>query len=245
MNNSSGFFLDSGNIADVKRWAFLVGGVTTNQVILFSKDKVTDIPKRITEIVSIISPEKSLSIELPDSEWSEEKLFELGKRYHSLSPENVVIKVPITTTCNKGLVLIHKFAQEGIRTNATVGMNFGQLTMAAEAGRSHTDTQRPNFVSLFWARTQESRERHGETVEPADLLRSVKQYIQEHNLLTKIIVGSIRTVDQVREAFSAGADIVTIPPTLLDELLKNKRAEETIQEFDQAFRATEKDIKLL
>lgn len=245
MNSFSGFFLDSGDINEVKKWNFLIGGVTTNQVILFSKDKVTNIPKRISEIANCIGRDKSISIELPDSEWSEEKLLDMGRKFHKLSPDNIVIKVPIITTSEKGLKLINQFSLEGIRTNATAGMNYGQLSMAAEAGRSYQNTQKPNFISLFWARTQESKERYDETIDPAEILKLVKQYVQEHSLSTKIIVGSIRSRNQVKEAFEAGADIVTLTPPLLIELLGNQRAEETIAEFDRAFRIAEKDLKLI
>ena len=123
MNNFSGLFLDSGSLEEVEKWNFLIGGVTTNQVILLTKDRVKDIPKRIREICEVIGNDKTLSIELPDSEWPFERLIEIGKKYSAISPKNIVIKVPIVTDNDKGLLLINRFAKLGIRTNATIGMN--------------------------------------------------------------------------------------------------------------------------
>ncbi len=244
MNNFSGLFLDSGSLEEVEKWNFLIGGVTTNQVILLTKDRVKDIPKRIREICEVIGNDKTLSIELPDSEWPFERLIEIGKKYSAISPKNIVIKVPIVTDNDKGLLLINRFAKLGIRTNATIGMNYGQLVMAAEASRGSTNNE-TNFISLFWGRTIESVEKYNESVRPDLLLKSVKQYLSDHVLSTKIIVGSIRTTDQVREAFYYGADIVTIAPGLMAELLVNERAKETTGEFDQAFRNVEKEIILV
>ena len=116
--------------------------------------------------------------------------------------------------------------------------------MAAEASRGSTNNE-TNFISLFWGRTIESVEKYNESVRPDLLLKSVKQYLSDHVLSTKIIVGSIRTTDQVREAFYYGADIVTIAPGLMAELLVNERAKETTGEFDQAFRNVEKEIILV
>ena len=99
-----------------------------------------------------------------------------------------MIKVPIVTDNVKGLLLINRFAKLGIRTNATIGMNYGQLVMAAEASRGSTNNE-TNFISLFWGRTIESVEKYNESVRPDLLLKSVKQYLSDHVLSTKIIVG--------------------------------------------------------
>ncbi len=242
--SNNGIFLDSGNISSIKTWQPYVGGVTTNQVILFTKDQVRDIPKQIELICDLLDENQSISIELPDSEWDQDKLLGVAKFYNSIDPNKITIKVPIITQSTKGLELINNLSKMRIRTNATVGMNFGQLVLAAEAGRSNCTQERPNYVSLFWGRTIESVERYSESVYPRILIESVKNYFQNHNLNTKIIVGSIRDVEQIREAFSCGADIVTITPELMVQMIKNRRAQETIHEFDLAFRNAEKDIKL-
>lgn len=131
--NQSGYFLDSGNIRQIKKWKEVIGGVTTNQVILFSTEGVLNIPKHLSAMCKATGPGVPISMELPDSSWSIEKMVALAEHYYHDHPDNTVIKVPILPKDTKGLKLINILSKKGIPTNATIGMSFGQLTMAAEA----------------------------------------------------------------------------------------------------------------
>lgn len=242
--NGSGYFLDSGDTEQIKKWQEVIGGITTNQVILFQKQGIKNVPAHLTTMCEIVGDNFPISVELPDSNWPIEKMFDLAQRYRQSHPTNTVIKVPILPNDVKGLKLIHKLAQTGIPTNATIGINYGQLTLAAEAARAYAD-QGVSYISLFWGRAQESYEREQETMRPQKLLEATLTYLANHNLPnTRVIVGSIREAKQVPEAFSLGADIVTVPPTILENLLKNQRAEETVQEFDAAFQKVKGEIIL-
>ena len=242
--NRSGYFLDSGNLEQIQKWKELIGGVTTNQVILFSKEGITNIPEHLNAMCEITGPGVPISLELPDSNWSIEKMVALAEYYYHIHPDNTVIKVPILPKDVKGLKIITILSKKGIPTNATIGMSFGQLTMAAEAARTYTG-QGANYISLFWGRTQESVERYQEGILPQRLLEATLAYLINHQLDdTKIIVGSIREPIQVIEAFSLGADIVTVSPSILESLLYNRRADETVEEFNSAFKAVENTITL-
>lgn len=189
-------------------------------------------------------PGVPISVELLDSSWSIEKMVALAEHYYHDHPDNTVIKVPILPKDTKGLKLINILSKKGIPTNATIGMSFGQLTMAAEAARTYTG-QGSNYISLFWGRTQKSVKRYRESTPPQQLLEATLTYLINHQLdETRVIVGSIREPAQVIEAFALGADIVTVPPSILERLLYNKRADETVEEFNSAFRAVENVITL-
>lgn len=242
--NRSGYFLDSGSIEQIQKWKEIIGGVTTNQVILFSKEGVTNIPEHLDAMCEATGPGIPISLELPDSSWSVEKMVALAEYYYHNHPDNTVIKVPILPKDVKGLKIITILSKNGIPTNATIGMSFGQLTMAAEAARTYAG-QGSTYISLFWGRTQECVERYKEGVPPQQLLEATLAYLINHQLNdTRIIVGSIREPVQVIEAFSLGADIVTVPPSILESLLYNRRADETVEEFNSAFRAVENTITL-
>lgn len=70
-------------------------------------------------------------------------------------------------------------------------------------------------------------------------------YLQNHSLATRVIVGSIRKVSQIEQAFSSGADIVTIPPKLLEEWMYTQRGAETVDQFNKAYRDVKDKIKLI
>ena len=232
----SGYFLDSGDLDEIKKWREVIGGITTNQLILFEKQGIQNVPAHLNLICETVGDKFPVSVELPDSSWPVEKMFTLALQYHEAHPSNTVIKVPILSDDVKGLKLIHKLATRGVRINATIGINFGQLTLAAEAARAYSD-HGVSYISLFWGRAIESFERDKEGLMPQQLLEATLTYLSNHNLCnTRVIIGSIRKPEQVVEAFSQGAEIVTVPPTILGQLLHNKRAQETVDEFDQAFR---------
>lgn len=76
------------------------------------------------------------------------------------------------------------------------------------------------------------------------LLIAIK-YLQNHGLNTRIIVGSIRRPYQIEEAFFLGADIVTVPPEILEEWMKTRRGEETVGEFNNAYRFIADNMTLI
>lgn len=240
--NSSGWFLDSGNLKEIEKWKNVIGGVTTNQVILFEKEGIFDIPSHIKKICKIVGEGIPISVELPDSRASEKEMVDLAKYYHKRFPKNIVIKVPIIPDDVKGLRIITQLTKIGIRTNATIGINEAQLMLAAEASR-YFSGEGPNYISIFWGRAIESK-RRGESRGPEKVLRATIAYLINHGLKTRIIVGGIRTAGQVITAFESGADIVTVPPAILDKMMFTTRAKETIEEFDNAYLKVKNNPKL-
>src|SRR3989344_4505444 len=145
------------------------------------------------------------------------------------------------------------------RINATLGLSMGQLVGAAEAlrlSRANGD----NYISLFWARRDEARNQIVKTMvekgmAAVDVVEKVPdatmtlamtlKYLETHSLATRVIIGSVRSVDQIEKAFSIGADIVTISPKLLEEWMFTQRGVETVEQFDQAYRSVKDKITLI
>lgn len=239
---TSGWFLDSGDPEQVKKWLEVIGGITTNQMILFKKEGIFNIPEHLKLLCQITGPDFPISVELPDSQASLEEMVSLAQRYHEMFPTNTVVKVPILPGDVKGLKVISRLVKRGIHTNATIGINEAQLILAAEAARRFSG-EGATYISLFWARAIESNER-GESRHPKNVLEATLTYLANHQLDTRIIIGSIREPAQVIEAFSLGADIVTVPPTIFEKIMHTTRALETIKEFDSAYEAVKNDPRL-
>ncbi len=69
-------------------------------------------------------------------------------------------------------------------------------------------------------------------------MQIIRDYVtaaKEQGILAKLIVGSIRTPEDVATAMAAGAHVMTIPSKILKQMPFNKRSEETIAEFDKAW----------
>lgn len=256
----SGIFFDSANLKELKVWfdTKILGGVTTNPVIL-QKDGVYDISGHVRKMIDIVGDGFPISIEIPDSKWDKDKMIRVAMDYQEKFPNNAVIKVPMDPRDpQKAFEVIYKLGQEGIRVNATIGISMGQLVGASEALRL-TNAKGDNYISLFWGRREEARKQIvGAMVsdgmdekeallkvpDAAMTLAMTLNYLQNHSSATQVIVGSVRSVDQIETAFNGGADIVTISPKLLTEWMYTKRGEETANQFNEAFNSAEAKIKL-
>lgn len=212
-------FLDTTKVEEVLTWKkrLPIEGVTTNQAIM-EKEGVSpnEVEKTIREICRVM-PGKPVSIELLDSERSNDELVREALHYAKMN-SNIVVKVP-TIAEGRHLELIKTLTTKGIKVNSTLNMTTEQLVMAALAGAK--------YVSLFFNRLKDAGG------DPKLEIGRMAQIIDKRNLATKIIVGSIRNPSDITEAMEAGADIVTIPPKVLYAALFHPKSEETRREFDE------------
>jgi transaldolase len=239
----SGIFFDSANLVEFKKWfdTGILGGVTTNPLIL-QKDGIFNIPEHIQKMIDICGEDFPISIEVPDSSMTKGEMIKLARKYHNMFPHNAVIKIPMDCRdSQKSFEVMAKLSFEQITVNATLGLTAGQLIGAAEALKPGLES----YISLFWGRCEEVQEREDGRNGAEKTLLTVKRYIEDHNLNSKIIIGSIRNVKQIERAFELGADVVTIPPKLLDAWMFTKRGVETADEFNNAYREIKDKVTLI
>jgi transaldolase len=110
-------------------------------------------------------------------------------------------------------------------------MSYNQAIMAANAGA--------DFVSIFWGRIRDVG------YDAATVVRSVRQTFVEWKAPSKIIVGSIRQMIDINEAFQAGADIVTIPPKFLPQMCTHPKTDEAVRQFVRDFQEWAQDGQAL
>lgn len=235
---NSGIFFDSANLIEFKKWfdSGILGGATTNPLIL-QKEGILNIPEHIEKMIEICGDDFPISIEIPDSTWPKEEMIELGIKYFNMFPKNAVIKVPMDCRdSQKSFEVMKKLARFYVPVNATLGLTSGQLIGAAEA-LSLSDK---GYISLFWGRCDEAGGIGAEKT-----LLTVLKYLKTHDLHTKIIIGSIRNTMQIDRAFELGADIVTIPPKLIEEWMFTKRGAETADQFNNAYKEVKDKVTLI
>jgi len=209
-------FLDTASLTEIEefvKWG-IADGVTTNQKIFLAEGGV-DFRKRILDICNLVNG--PVSVETTKN--TVEELVEEAREYASWH-KNVVVKVAMYGN-GKGLQVVSRLAKAGIKTNMTVMMTYNQLILASKAGAT--------YVSLFYNRSKEAGEN------PNQIIKDYVATAKEYGLKGRLIVGSIRTPDDVAQAMAAGAHIMTIPSKILRVMPFNQRSEDTIAEFDKAW----------
>jgi transaldolase len=207
--NRMKFFLDTANINEIKRIVRLglVDGVTTNPSIIAKEGRI--FKDAIKEICSLVEgPVSAEVIGLTADEMVQE-----GIELASWAP-NVVVKVPMTEA---GLEATYRLSQEGIKTNVTLIFSAAQGLMAAKAGAT--------YISPFVGRLDDIG------TEGMQLVTDLKTVMTNYQFNTEIIVASVRTILHVEEAAKAGADIATIPGSLLPKLWEHPLTSIGIEKF--------------
>lgn len=215
-------FLDSANLEDIRNAAGLgvISGVTTNQSIL-AREGSFDLKQHITEITSLI--DGPISIEIPN-----QKLDEMIQSSISISKlhKNIVIKVPMLSN-GDGLRLARVLHQKDIPTNITVLMTSSQGILATLVGGT--------YISLFFNRILEDGR------DPQEIIGEVRTLIDETELPTQIIAGSIRKSADVVDAFISGAHIVTLPYKVLNDMIIHHTTNKVLAQFDDSWKEIEQN----
>jgi transaldolase len=209
-------FLDTASLTEIEefvKWG-IADGVTTNQRIFLNEGGV-DFKQRVLDICNLVKG--PVSVETTKSTVPD--LVAEGLEYASWH-KNVVVKVAMLGD-GRGLQAAHQLVKSGVRINMTVMMTFNQLMLAAKAGAT--------YVSLFYNRSKEAGEN------PVQIIKDYVWTAKEQGIPARLIVGSIRTPEDVSVSIAAGAHIMTIPTKILKQMPFNKRSEETIAEFDKAW----------
>jgi transaldolase len=133
---------------------------------------------------------------------------------------NVVVKVAMDKD-GVGVKVVKRLRDEGIKTNMTVMVTMNQLFLASKAGAT--------YVSLFFNRARDAG------LDPVKTIHEVMPFLDRHSE-AKLIVGSIRKPEDVEEIVSAGAHIATITPKVLGQMVFHQKTEDTIKEFDDAWK---------
>src|ERR1700676_922172 len=142
---------------------------------------------------------------------------------------NIVVKIPVVNEYGEScLGVMHQLFQEGIGVNATAILSFNQALLAAKAGAT--------YVSIFAGRVAD------EGNDPAVTIRNVRRWLDDWDMSSHIIVGSIRTVMDIQNAALAGAHIITIPPQFLPKMVDHRYTRETVRQFVQDAERTHEEI---
>jgi len=203
------FFLDTANIEHIKEANEMgvICGVTTNPSLIAKEGRdFNEVIKEITEIV-----DGPISGEVI----SEDALGMIKEgREISAIHKNMIVKIPMTA---EGLKATKVLSKEGIKTNVTLIFSATQALLAANAGAT--------YVSPFLGRIDDI------SMIGMDLVRDIAEIFAIHGIETEIIAASVRNPIHVIEAAKAGADISTIPYSLVLQMISHPLTDQGLDKF--------------
>ena len=203
------FFIDTGDVGEIREAHAmgLVDGVTTNpSLIAKSGRKYKDVVVEICEIVN-----GPISAEVLATTYDE--MMAEAREWHKLH-KNIVVKLPLIPDGLKG---VRTCVQEGIRTNVTLCFSPNQALLAAKAGAS--------YISPFIGRLDDVSETGMELIE------KIVTIYNNYNYETEVLVASVRNPVHVVEAAMLGADICTIPFSVMQQLAKHPLTDAGLKKF--------------
>jgi transaldolase len=203
------FFIDTADVKEIREvWEMgLIDGVTTNPTLAAKTGRnYNETLKEISQIVD--GPISAETISL-DFEGMMKEAYAFAK-IHS----NIVIKIPMTLN---GMKAVKKCSAEGIKTNVTVTFTANQALLCAKAGAT--------YVSPFVGRLDDISE------DGMQVIEHIRQIYDNYDFNTKILVASIRNPIHVRDAALIGADVATIPYSVIKQLANHPLTDIGIEKF--------------
>jgi transaldolase len=202
-------FIDTANIEEIKEAVGLgiIDGVTTNPTLISKENRVAgDLLKEICSLVAGPVSAEVISLNAEDMVNEARQLSKIAK--------NIVIKVPLV---KEGLKTVRILSRENIKTNVTLCFSPSQALLSAKAGA--------DYISPFVGRLDDISHKG------MDLVRDIKTIYNNYGFNTKIIVASVRNPLHVVEAALMGADIATIPFSVIEQLIRHPLTDLGIQKF--------------
>ena len=207
-------FLDTSDVNIIRKHCEtgLIDGVTTNPTLMMQAGR--DPLVVIKEISSLFTADGSVSAEVV-ADHSHDMIIQ-SEQYHSIS-ENVTIKVPCTY---EGLKACKELSDRNIKVNVTLIFSLSQSILAAKAGAT--------YISPFVGRCEDNN------IDGIELISSIKKVFELNSISkTNILAASIRSINHIFDSFEAGADIVTLPPKIFEEMYHHDLTDLGLAQFDK------------
>jgi transaldolase len=215
------FFVDTADVTEIRELAAtgLLDGVTTNPSLIAKSGR--NFIETIREICAVVEGPVSAEVAALDAE----TMLAEGRKLAEIA-ENVAVKVPLTWD---GLKACRTLAEAGIMVNVTLCFSANQALLAAKAGAA--------FVSPFIGRLDDVGE------DGINLIRDIRTIYDNYpELGTEILAASIRHPRHVTDAALAGADVATVPPAVLKQIVNHPLTEKGLAQFVADWKKTGQSI---
>lgn len=209
------FFVDTADVDEVRRASRLgvVSGVTTNPSLAMRAGVkgMGEYREAVEEIASMVEGPVSIEVVSEDVEG----MITEGKEYATWIARPWV-KLPSTAA---GFEAMKALSEEGIEVNQTLCFSVNQAMLGAQAGAA--------AVSPFVGRIDDTGQRG------MDLVEEIVSIFRSYGIKTQVLAASIRHPLHCVEAARAGADIVTAPCAVLEQMVNHPLTTVGVEQFRQ------------
>lgn len=212
------FFIDTANVNEIREAAAMgiICGVTTNPSLIAKEGR--DFKEVIKEITGLV--DGPISGEVKATTEKAEDMIQEGREIAEIHP-NMVVKIPMTA---EGLKAVKVLTKVGIKTNVTLIFTATQALLAARAGAS--------YVSPFLGRLDDI------STCGTDLIYDIVQIFDNYpEIDTEIICASTRHPLHIIDCAKAGADIATVPYSVLLQMMEHPLTDSGIEKFKKDYEA--------
>ncbi len=202
-------FLDTASIKEIRTmWEIgILDGVTTNPTLVAKEGRKFE--EVLREICALGVPSVSAEVVATETEG----MLAEGRHLREIHP-SIYVKCPMTPA---GLRATRILAKEGTRVNVTLVFSANQALLAAKVGAT--------YVSPFIGRLDDQ----GQV--GMDLIRDIVTIYRNYRFPTKVLVASVRHPVHVLEAAKIGADIATMPYSVMEKLVEHPLTDIGLQRF--------------
>lgn len=215
------FFIDTAKLDEIEKAASygVLDGVTTNPSLMAKvgiKGRA-NILKHYKAICDLVDNNVSAEVISTDYKGILREADELAG-----IDDKIVVKVPMIPD---GVKAISTLSAKGIRTNCTLVFSAGQAILAAKAGAS--------YVSPFIGRLDDI------SMDGMQLIRDLVEIYGNYDFPTEILVASIRHPLHLIESAKLGADVATIPFSVIEQLFNHPLTDTGLEKFLADYKASQ------
>ncbi len=214
------FFADTAEITEIRDLAEtgLLDGVTTNPSLIHKSGR--NFVEVVRDIAAVVSGPVSAEVVALDYDGMMREAQVLRK-----IADNIAIKVPLTLA---GLKACKALTSDGTMVNVTLCFSPAQALLAAKAGAT--------FISPFVGRLDDIG------FDGMQLIADIRLIYDNYDYPTQILVASVRHPMHVVEAAKIGADVMTAPPKIIQQLFNHPLTDAGIASFLKDWQATGQKI---
>jgi transaldolase len=193
----------------------LIDGITTNPSLIRKSGR--DPEDVYQELIDLGVKDISMEVVGNGIEMARE-----GERLFKKFGERATIKVPCTPD---GLYACRVLSKNLIRVNVTLIFSAAQAILAAKAGAT--------YVSPFVGRLDDN------SIAGLEVVRSISEIYRIQGVRTQVLSASIRTVQRAVRSWYNGAEVVTMPPKVFEDMYNHVLTDKGLEIFDNDWKAVQ------
>jgi len=209
-------YLDTANSELIKKYIEFdwVTGVTTNPTLL----KTESAKKRIGSIQEILEIIKDRQLFVQITGETSEELIEDAEKVLTLGDKRIALKIAAN--------------EAGFKAIQNIKNRYPKVVILATAIFSVEQAYLAGIAGCDWVAPYVNR-MENQSLDAMEVVSKIAEVYANQRIETKILGASYKNTSQVINSLLAGADDVTIPTSLIEVMMKNKLAADSIQVFNQ------------